>query len=63
VRSGETPKEAFHTGGDLLVSVKCHLLGVVLNAVIPSAPDILLTLRISGWNSEMLPSEPAGSEV
>jgi len=33
VRSGETPKEAFTRARDLLVSVKCRLLGVVLNAV------------------------------
>jgi len=31
VRSGETPKEAFTRARDLLTSVKCHLLGVVLN--------------------------------
>ncbi len=39
VRSGETPKEAFTRTRDLLTSVKCHLLGVVLNAVDSSAPD------------------------
>ncbi len=33
VRSGETPKEAFMRARDLLASVKCRLLGVVLNAV------------------------------
>src|SRR5690242_12620696 len=39
VRSGETPKEAFTRTRDLLISVKCRLLGVVLNAVDSSAPD------------------------
>src|SRR5262249_58921056 len=39
VRSGETPKEAFTRTRDLLTSVKCRLLGVVLNAVDSSAPD------------------------
>jgi len=39
VRSGETPKEAFTRTRDLLNSVKCRILGVVLNAVDSSAPD------------------------
>ena len=38
VRSGETPKEAFTRTRDLLNSVKCRILGVVLNAVDSSAP-------------------------
>src|SRR3989449_8463 len=33
VRSGQTPKEAFTRSRDLLTSVKCRLIGVVLNAV------------------------------
>src|SRR6266576_3921457 len=39
VRSGETPKAAFTRTRDLLNSVKCRILGVVLNAVDSSAPD------------------------
>src|SRR6266576_1844283 len=39
VRSGETPKAAFMRTRDLLNSVKCRILGVVLNAVDSSAPD------------------------
>jgi polysaccharide biosynthesis transport protein len=38
-RSGETPKGAFSRAQELLSSVKCRLLGVVLNAVDTSAPD------------------------
>jgi succinoglycan biosynthesis transport protein ExoP len=38
-RSGETPKGAFARAQDLLASVKCRLLGVVLNAVNTAAPD------------------------
>jgi succinoglycan biosynthesis transport protein ExoP len=45
VRSGETPKEAFTRTRDLLLSVKCHLLGVVLNAVDSSAPDYYYSYR------------------
>jgi polysaccharide biosynthesis transport protein len=45
VRSGETPKEAFTRTRDLLISVKCHLLGVVLNAVDSSAPDYYYSYR------------------
>ena len=45
VRCGETPKEAFTRTRDLLVSVKCHLLGVVLNAVDSSAPDYYYSYR------------------
>ena len=45
VRSGETPKEAFTRTRDLLVSVKCRLLGVVLNAVNSSAPDYYYSYR------------------
>jgi succinoglycan biosynthesis transport protein ExoP len=45
VRSGETPKEAFTRTRDLLVSVKCHLLGVVLNAVDSKAPDYYYSYR------------------
>jgi capsular exopolysaccharide synthesis family protein len=45
VRSGETPKEAFTRTRDLLLSVKCHLLGVVLNAVDSKAPDYYYSYR------------------
>ena len=38
-RSGETPKAAFARAQELLASVKCRLLGVVLNAVNTAAPD------------------------
>ena len=39
VRSGQTPKGAFTRTQDLLAGVKCHMLGVVLNAVNASSPD------------------------
>lgn len=45
VRSGETPKEAFIRTRDLLVGVKCHMLGVVLNAVDSSSPDYYYSYR------------------
>jgi polysaccharide biosynthesis transport protein len=45
VRSGETPKEAFTRTRDLLMGVKCRLLGVVLNAVDSSAPDYYYSYR------------------
>jgi capsular exopolysaccharide synthesis family protein len=45
VRSGETPKEAFTRTRDLLVGVKCRILGVVLNAVDSSAPDYYYSYR------------------
>src|SRR5712692_6710561 len=45
VRSGETPKEAFARTRDLLASVKCRMLGVVLNAVDSGAPDYYYSYR------------------
>lgn len=45
VRSGSTPKEAFTRTRDLLVSVKCRMLGVVLNAVDSSSPDYYYSYR------------------
>jgi len=45
VRSGETPKVAFTRTRDLLASVKCHILGVVLNAVDSGAPDYYYSYR------------------
>src|ERR1700685_2551831 len=45
VRSGETPKEAFSRTRNLLRSVNCRMLGVVLNAVDSSAPDYYYSYR------------------
>jgi capsular exopolysaccharide synthesis family protein len=45
VRSGETPKDALIRVRDLLASVKCRLLGVLLNAVDISAPDYYYSYR------------------
>jgi len=45
VRSGETPKHAFARTCDLLRSVKCSVLGVVLNAVDSSAPNYYYSYR------------------
>jgi len=45
VRSGETPKEAFTRTRDLLAGVKCHMLGVVMNAVDASSPDYYYSYR------------------
>ncbi|HXM98587.1 MAG TPA: polysaccharide biosynthesis tyrosine autokinase [Candidatus Dormibacteraeota bacterium] len=45
VRSGETPKLAFARTRDLLSTVKCHLLGVVLNAVDTRGPDYYYSYR------------------
>jgi polysaccharide biosynthesis transport protein len=57
VRSGETPKEAFSRTRDLLVSVKCHLLGVVLNAVDSSAPDYYYSYRYYPYSYGYGPQE------
>jgi succinoglycan biosynthesis transport protein ExoP len=57
VRSGETPKEAFTRTRDLLVSVKCHLLGVVLNAVDPNAPDYYYSYRYYPYSYGYGPQE------
>ena len=51
VRSGETPKEAFTRTRDLLVSVKCNILGVVLNAVDSSSPDYYYSYRYYPYSS------------
>ena len=48
VRSGETPKEAFTRTRDLLVSVKCNILGVVLNAVDASAIGVFAFVASAG---------------
>lgn len=57
VRSGETPKEAFTRTRDLLASVKCHLLGVVLNAVDASAPDYYYSYRYYPYSYGYGPQE------
>jgi len=61
VRSGETPKEAFTRARDLLTSVKCHLLGVVLNAVDSSAPDYYYSYRYYPYSYGYGPQEAAHS--
>src|ERR1700720_590943 len=65
VRSGETPKEAFTRTRDLLLSVKCHILGVVLNAVDSTAPDYYYSYRYypysEGYGAQEL-SEPSPSD-
>jgi Mrp family chromosome partitioning ATPase len=62
VRSGETPKEAFSRTRDLLVSVKCNILGVVLNAVDSSAPDYYYSYRYYPYSQGYGPQEGANSE-
>jgi polysaccharide biosynthesis transport protein len=61
VRSGETPKEAFTRTRDLLASVKCHLLGVVLNAVDSSAPDYYYSYRYYPYSYGYGPQESLDS--
>jgi capsular exopolysaccharide synthesis family protein len=57
VRSGETPKEAFARTRDLLTSVKCHILGVVLNAVDSSSPDYYYSYRYYPYSYGYGPQE------
>lgn len=57
VRSGETPKEAFTRTRDLLNSVKCHILGVVLNAVDSTAPDYYYSYRYYPYSYGYGPQE------
>lgn len=57
VRSGETPKEAFTRTRDLLASVKCRILGVVLNAVDSSAPDYYYSYRYYPYSYGYGPQE------
>ena len=59
VRSGETPKEAFTRTRDLLTSVKCCILGVVLNAVDSSAPDYYYSYRYYPYSYGYGPQESA----
>jgi succinoglycan biosynthesis transport protein ExoP len=57
VRSGETPKEAFTRTRDLLNSVKCRILGVVLNAVDARAPDYYYSYRYYPYSYGYGPQE------
>jgi polysaccharide biosynthesis transport protein len=57
VRSGETPKGAFTRARDLLVGVKCRLLGVVLNAVDSSSPDYYYSYRYYPYSYGYGPQE------
>jgi succinoglycan biosynthesis transport protein ExoP len=57
VRSGETPKEAFTRTRDLLRTVKCRILGVVLNAVDSSAPDYYYSYRYYPYSYGYGPQE------
>ncbi len=59
VRSGSTPKEAFTRTRDLLSSVKCRILGVVLNAVDSSAPDYYYSYRYYPYSYGYGPQEAA----
>src|SRR5437016_2173590 len=59
VRSGETPKAAFTRTRDLLNSVKCRILGVVLNAVDSSAPDYYYSYRYYPYSYGYGPQEAA----
>jgi capsular exopolysaccharide synthesis family protein len=61
VRSGETPKEAFTRTRDLLLSVKCHILGVVLNAVDSTAPDYYYSYRYYPYSQNYTPQDLADS--
>jgi capsular exopolysaccharide synthesis family protein len=61
VRSGETPKEAFTRTRDLLSSVKCHLLGVILNAVDSNAPDYYYSYRYYPYSYGYGQEKPADS--
>jgi capsular exopolysaccharide synthesis family protein len=60
VRSGETPKQAFTRTRDLLVSVKCRLLGVVLNAVDSNAPDYYYSYRYYPYSYGYGQEKPPG---
>ena len=59
VRSGDTPKEAFTRTRDLLHSVKCRILGVVLNAVDSGAPDYYYSYRYYPYSYGYGPQEAA----
>jgi len=51
-------KEAFTRARDLLVSVKCRMLGVVLNAVDSSAPDYYYSYRYYPYSYGYGPRKP-----
>jgi polysaccharide biosynthesis transport protein len=57
VRSGSTPKAAFTRTRELLNSVKCRILGVVLNAVDSSAPDYYYSYRYYPYSYGYGPQE------
>src|SRR5438552_13779477 len=57
VRSGETPKEAFTRTRDLLNSVKCRILGVLLNAVDSGAPVYYYSYRYYPYSYGYGPQE------
>jgi capsular exopolysaccharide synthesis family protein len=57
VRSGATPKVAFTRTRDLLATVKCHILGVVLNAVDTGAPDYYYSYRYYPYSYGYGPQE------
>jgi Mrp family chromosome partitioning ATPase len=59
VRSGATPKEAFSRTRDLLMSVNCRLLGVVLNAVDSNAPDYYYSYRYYPYSYGYGPQDSA----
>jgi succinoglycan biosynthesis transport protein ExoP len=61
VRSGETPKAAFTRTRDLLNSVKCRILGVVLNAVDSSMPDYYYSYRYYPYSYGYGPQETSGT--
>jgi succinoglycan biosynthesis transport protein ExoP len=61
VRSGETPKEAFARTRELLGSVKCRILGVVLNAVDSTAPDYYYSYRYYPYSYGYGPQEAANA--
>jgi capsular exopolysaccharide synthesis family protein len=62
VRSGETPKEAFTRTRDLLISIKCNILGVVLNAVDSSSPDYYYSYRYYPYSYGYGPQEAVSAE-
>jgi capsular exopolysaccharide synthesis family protein len=62
VRSGETPKEAFTRTRDLLISVKCNILGVVLNAVNSRSPDYYYSYRYYPYSYGYGPQEVTSAE-
>jgi polysaccharide biosynthesis transport protein len=59
VRCGETPKIAFTRTRDLLNSVKCRILGVVLNAVDSHSPDYYYSYRYYPYSQGYGPQEAA----